>query len=526
MKKIFFLFSIFFLFLLNAQEKTLEFYGMNVDSEIGRNGLANPERGFRWENRFGSFVPKYQDKIWLAAINNWNKVDGITMTQGYVELIDFAQKDEISAEQIKRLEESFENCRQAGIKVYLCFRYEMNNQHVGPTCDTILKHIEQLKPILRKNMDVIALMQLGFVGLYGEWHRSYHKLDHPSKAAEQAKIISAALDMLPADRKMTMRYPRHKNPFVMKINNREKNQPVTEKEAHTMLEAARIGHHNHAFMVNQSDAGTYDGTPGPMYNYVTEESLFLPVDGELFWVWSSTNRGRKDDGLEAIRRLWEHHYTIFSYAHKNGNYEGYSHLKKYPEIRYSLDEWHEDILPVKFLKENNIPYDKAYFSDKNGKEVNRTIFEFIRDHLGYRLALTAGKYDDTAVIGKPYSAEFRIVNYGFAAPINPRPIYLAVINEKGMQVIAECKKDIRTFYPCLPSNRTQLSPEYTLKFDVASFPELEKGKYQIGIYLPDFYESLQKDSRYSIRLANDNIKYYIGNGNEYGINIFGEIEVK
>jgi hypothetical protein len=498
-----------------------QYHGIRPDDKGGRQGLLNPERGFRWENRFGSFNPSWADKRWINSIKGCRQ-DGLTMTQGYCEMIAYAKNMQIPEKQITQLENSFAALRKNGLKVLLCFRYEMNTRQEGPTLEVILSHIKQLKPVLRRNMDVIAVFQTGFVGLYGEWHRSYHKLDR--NPAAQEKIISALLDMLPADRKMVIRYPRHKNTYVKRVSGRGKNIPITAAEAHTMRPEARIGFCDHGFMVGKNDAGTFAPRPSKDYDYMTGESLFVPMEGEFFWTFNRPYGVSKDDGLEAVKRFWEHHYTLFSYAHNHSRYEGWKWKEKY-NARYSLDEWKNETITPDFLKKNNIPFSVDYFKGANGKLASRSIFEYVRDHLGYRLELTKGIFPENAASGKNFKAAFSLVNRGFAAPINPRPVYLVLIGKNKVFTIGKAKADVQKWYPCNPVNRKILAPVYTLNFAVESFPEVPAGKYKLGIWMPDNYKSLQNDARYAIRFANRDVPWWTGPGGKYGINVVGDINI-
>ena len=485
--------------------------------------MLNLERGFRWENRIGSFKPKWENKKWLGSIKNCSD-DGITMTQAYCELIDYCDMERIPEEKIKRLQEDFAAVRKSGIKILLCFRYEMNvADKKGPTLDIILSHIEQLKPILRKNMDIIAVLQTGFIGLYGEWHRSYHGLD--KDPAAQEKVISALLDVLPSDRKIVIRCPRYKNSYVKRVSNRGDLQGLTVIEAQNGSPESRIGFCDHGFMVGKNDAGTFAPRPSKDYDYMTKESLFVPMEGEFFWTFSKPNGWKKDDGLEAIKRLWEHHYTLFSYAHNHARYEGDSAKKKY-NARYSISEWKTEALDPEFLKKNNLPVSNGYFEDANGKAVSRTIFEYIRDHLGYRLELQSSKYPQITSPGKSFYATVKLVNRGFSAPVNPRPAYLVLVGKDKVYTIAQADTDVRKWYPCDPVNRNILAPEYTLKFKKQSFPNVSPGDYKLGIWMPDKHESLQKNERYAIRVANSDIPWWTGPQASYGVNIIGDIAVK
>lgn len=520
-KTILFLLAIGIGMVLFAETVTVEYHGIRPGDPDGRMALSNPERGFRWENRFASFRPEWTNRKWIDAIKA-HSGNGLTMTQGYCEMIAYAKDREIPSEQLKLLEDSFRALRKNGLKVLLCFRYEMNTDQEGPTAETILAHIAQLKPVLRRNMDVIAVFQTGFIGLYGEWHRSFHKLEQ--NPAAQEKILNALLDVLPPDRKLVIRYPRHKNTFVKRVSGRGDYVPITAAEAHSMKPEARIGFCDHGFMVGKNDAGTFAPRPGKDYDYMTRESLFLPMDGELFWVWNRPYGVAKDDGLEAVKRLWEHHYTLFSYTHNHTAYESREWKEKL-QARYSLDEWKEDQVTAGFLRENALPFAEEYFQDSQGKPVSRSVFEYIRDHLGYRLALTRGMYQEQAAAGKSYEAEFDLVNHGFAAPVNPRPVCLVLVDGEQMHLVGKADADVRKWYPCDPADRKKLAPVHKLTFSVKSFPEVKPGRYKLGIWLPDAYESLRNDSRYAIRLANRNIPWWQGEGNRGGINIVGKITV-
>lgn len=500
-----------------------KYSGIRPDDENGRKGLLNPERGFRWENRIASSNPVWADAKWLNSIKGCRD-DGLTMTQAYCELLDYCDMKQIPEDKIRKLEESFAAVRKSGIKLLLCFRYEMNvKDKKGPTTEVILAHIKQLKPVLRKNMDVIAVLQTGFIGLYGEWHRSYHKLDSNTEA--QKKILDALLDMLPPERKMVIRYPRHKNAYVKNKSRRPDLQPINEKDAHSMRPESRIGFCDHGFMVGKNDAGTFAPRPSSDYDYMTQESLFLPMDAEFFWTFSKPYGWAKDDGLEAIKRLWEHHYTLLSYAHNHSRYEGWQWKDKYG-ARYSLDEWKDEEVKPEFLKQNNLPVSDGYFEDKDGNYVKRSIFEYVRDHLGYRLELRNADFPATTTSGKAFSASIKLVNRGFAAPVNPRPVYMVLIGKDGVHKISQADVDVRKWYPCDPENRKKLAPEYAVKFSSASFPQVPAGKYELGIWMPDYYKSIQNDARYAIRFANRDVQWWSGKNNDFGINVIGNITVE
>jgi hypothetical protein len=233
---------------------------------------------------------------------------------------------------------------------------------------------------------------------------------------------------------------------------------------------------------------------------------------------------KKDDGYVAIKRFWEHHYTFFSYVHNHTVCEGAQWKEKYG-ARYSLDEWKRDMVSKSFLEKNHLPVSDGYFEMSDGKVVERPIFEYVRDHFGYRLELRDAVFPASAKIGKPFKAVLRLVNRGFAAPINPRPVYLVLLSEGKPVILAEAKCDVRTWYPCDPADRIHLAPTRVLNFTVQKFPSLPSGEYNLGLWMPDPAESIKNDARYAIRLANRDVSWWDAGHDKYGINLIGKLEL-
>lgn len=123
-------------------------------SEIFR----NPERGFY---RATSII----DESTLSWIG-----DEYSLYSSYVRLDDYRDTD-LPNEVLVDVESGLAKVRAEGAKLILRFAYNF-----GPYPDSepdaalpqMLTHIEQLGPILRENSDVIATLQAGFIGAWGE----------------------------------------------------------------------------------------------------------------------------------------------------------------------------------------------------------------------------------------------------------------------------------------------------------------------------------------------------------------------
>lgn len=239
-----------------AARRTVEYHGIRPTDPDGKNGLRNPERGLRIETLFGEpedskawgpvhhlkgkVSPESSDEWWIQDARHYER-HGLTLAQTYCYLNRFADKP-ISRAKLNVLQGSMDRIRENGLKMVLRFAYEKNmKREGGPKLATVLEHIDQLAPVIRKNTDVIFVMQAGFVGAWGEWHNGTHISlgDHKSLAA----IVARILEVLPVDRMTQVRVPKYKRNVLTQpiLGGFEK---VGPRFAHTDRPAARIGFNN------------------------------------------------------------------------------------------------------------------------------------------------------------------------------------------------------------------------------------------------------------------------------------------
>ncbi len=90
---------------------------------------------------------------------------------------------------------------------------------------------------------------------------------------------------------------------------------------------------------------------------------------------------------------------------------------------------------------------------------------------------------------------WKLRNEGFAAPVNPRPLFLVLDGPKNITLPLE-GIDPRTWLP----------GQWELSTSIRSCRRiLPAGEYRLALWLPDGYESLRSDPRYSIRFANQDV---------------------
>lgn len=511
--------------------KHVTYRGIRPTDPDGRLGLRNPERGWRIETLIaeppgrpawgpaahlaGKVSSGYSDEWWLQDCARYEP-HGLTLAQTYVYLNEY-RDGPIPDDKLQWLQGAFDNLRAHGLKAVLRFAYERDmDRRNGATLERILAHIAQLKPIIQRNADVIFVMQAGFVGAWGEWHSSEHALE--SDHAALAKIVAAVLDALPADRMTQVRVPKYKR-WVLDEAPFDGFAEVDAATAHTGVPTARIGFNNDGFLAGPQDGGTWPeaplfGQPGnPEFDTMTRQSPYVAVDGELFW----SDLGGKVDGLAAAVRLRLHHYSSFSLAHSFSEREGKP---------YSIDDWLQTPITLEQLAAEKMPISDGYFANAAGERVERTQFEYIRDHLGYRLELQTTQMPRLGKPGQPLPVTVTLINRGFSTLHNPRPVKLVLIGEDDrLWDLGATGADPRRWQPFDPAD-----PEFRpLVHTIAASPRLPAnlppGRYRLGLWLPDAAATIAGDARYAVRVANGDVPWWTADSGSYGVNIVGWLDV-
>lgn len=495
-----------------AQNVQRTFRGIYTDDSHGMEGLYNPERSFRLEvsNDLEKGGGLWESKETLSMTAGFEEEsasyasDSVSLVQSYFYLLGYAGKN-LPAEAFQRMDIYFNALRKAGKKAVLRFAYELDfngRAKEGPTKEDILRHIVQLKPFLEKNKDVIYVLQAGMVGAWGEWHSSYRGLENSEDTIRT--ILQNICKMAPTNRAIQIRLPKYKN----------------------LLDTAsadykRISFHDD-FIIDKPhhwDGDMSDGTPA--YNQIVRESPYLPVDGELPWGSWSMNEDSNDpvggwliDGVATARRLFEQHYSSLSAIHNYKENDG--------KQKFSMMYWKETPITETYLKENRMPISDGYFRKKDGTVAPRMAFDYIRDHLGYRIELQ--KLDVHPLSGKQkktLSVELSLINRGFSTLFNEHPAHFVVLDKDDKVCYTQlCNADVHSWQPYEPTDTLCKPLVHKVTADI-SLPEnlrLKKG-YKLGLWIPDGSERLKYNPRYAIRCANGDIQWLCTKDGKYGINV-------
>lgn len=467
----------------NSDDETkVELKAANVTYVESTTDFPNPERGFyRYsETSVDNYDPL--DAATLTGYRTGQSVSGATysvistLVFRYFILAGYNGKA-LPASFLSNVTKDCATARAAGVKLIPRFTYTVTakegNCPEGFICapygdapkSIMLNHIAQLKPVLQANADVIACVQMGFIGTWGENYYTDYFGDASSNGQGQlydnnwndrAEILRALLGALPADRMVQVRYPQIKQRYIYGVNAPPSSAAVTLAEAASGTDKARIGFHNDCFLASENDFGTYadygNSSSAPkeattaFRNYYSMDSRFVVVGGET----CSDEYSPQNDCEPA------------------GHAE-----KEFGDMHYS------------FL---NADYNPAVNNDwQTGGCLNN-----IKRKLGYRLALKDASFQ----LGDSLSVLIHLQNAGYAAPYNPRPVQLVLRNTTSGQIyLLDFNTEIRKW----------LTGAITLQQSFALPAGISAGNYDLLLNLPDKYAALKAKPAFSVRLANENV---------------------
>ena len=247
--------------------------------------LRNPDRGFHLECNLLADEMKspyndyevYGEDLYKKKIEQFDaKDDNLTLVQQYIYLTKWVSKD-LDDEALNNIRKVFELMKAQGYKAILRFAYNHAglNTSGGESKQWILRHIEQLTPLLNEYIGQIATVQVGFIGAWGEWHTSPLANDQDAKNA----IVSALLRALPVPYCVEMRYPSHKKALTLE-------QEEYRGRIGYANDYFTAGEHSHApgndFVPNTDDYKQITGEVKANNFYMSGE---IPYNEDTEWVW-------------------------------------------------------------------------------------------------------------------------------------------------------------------------------------------------------------------------------------------------
>jgi hypothetical protein len=321
--------------------------------------FANPGRGFMayTETHLGGGHTPLQ-AIQLAQ-GRAEDAESVVFRLFYLD--EYRDVDTISKDDLAQVRTDLQTARLAGVKLVIRFAYSGTDDADAPLA-RVLKHIKQLKPILIGEADVIAAIQAGFVGRWGEWYYSQNFTADPTEPdalttldwARRRQVVAALLANSSSSTPVQVRTPMIKRKLYPSGN-----------------DAARIGVHDDCFLGGTDDLGTY---------LAADDTTWLAKQSAMLVGGETCEQSPRSDWDNAAVEMAKYHWT---YLNANFNTD-------------VLDSWGAD--------------GKAEAARK----------------LGYRLQLESVTMPDTSKPGARVNARMSITNVGWSAPVQRRPVQLVL----------------------------------------------------------------------------------------------------
>ncbi|OOQ59532.1 hypothetical protein BC343_05000 [Mucilaginibacter pedocola] len=392
--------------------------------------FANPERGF---------TKTYTARTALDATTLANyRINGNTTLAVRVFYLEDYKAKPLDQAKLDFIQADLNAMRTAGIKGIIRFAYVEDMTGSDAPLSIVLQHIDQLKPLFEANKDVIAFVQAGFIGAYGEWHTSSNGL---ATTENEKTVLLKLLSVLPQDIMVQVRTPLQKqNVFGTAVS-------IAAAQGYSGSDIARVGHHNDCFLGSEDDYGTYVNIPVEK-QYISNEALYVPVGGEtcppIGGYSASCDNGRTQ--MKLLR--WT-----------------YLNLDYYQP---TLSAW----------------------------RTSGCFDEFVRN-LGYRISLVNAVIPATANVNGSLKLNINITNTGYAPLYNKKSTSLILKNKTtGSYYEVPLTYDIRT---CKPATTAVANFNIGETVSLSSVPA---GDYALYLRAADQAASLKSKTEYAVRFAN------------------------
>lgn len=238
--------------------------------------INNPEIGFYHYTSTGSSGG--YNLLTASTLTGYRINENITVIQRQFFLRDFITGIPITSTYLKNMKTDFNRIRTAGAKVIVRFTYTSSSSYTvfQPTKAQILAHIAQLAPIINANKDVIASIQAGFIGKYGEWYYTgsteFGNADYTQYTNTQwtnrKQVMDAMVNSFHSSIPLQVRYV------------------YAKQKMYGNTYIGRIGFYNDAFLGTYGDSGTFlvsgsQGVPSAIdVTYWQNNTVNNPVSGE------------------------------------------------------------------------------------------------------------------------------------------------------------------------------------------------------------------------------------------------------
>ena len=325
-------------------------------------------------------ISEFSSNAWLSIDTTGGKRDTVR-----------GVSQDLTEDALNALQTTFDNIRANNgfAIVRICYDPWYNGRsNVTPEHKWVMRHVEQLAPVLSKNTDVIVALEMGMHGAYGEMHSdtniTYDRI---------AEATNLMLRSTPPELKILTRTGNY-SAKVLGFDNwgvdfhidGDKFKEIAKAKGDTMY---RVGMFNDGYLGTQYDYGTWGADCAT--SICREEGV----------AWLEKYGINTPYGGEALTTA--DNYQVINTPEFLA-YEGFRTHTSYLNIQWNnklIESWKKTPFTQK-----DFDYDPARVDSLSG-------FKYVNDHLGYRFVLRESWLSDTVGSDGILRAKLRIQNVGF-----------------------------------------------------------------------------------------------------------------
>lgn len=341
-------------------------------------------------------ISEFSSNAWLSIDTTGGKRDTVR-----------GVSQDLTEDALNVLQQTFDNIRanKGFVIVRICYDPWYNGRsNVTPEHKWVLRHVEQLAPVLSKNTDVIVALEMGMHGAYGEMHS-----DTSITYDRVAEATNLMLRNTPPELKILTRTGNY-SAKVLGFDNwgvdfhidGEKFAEIAKAKGDTMY---RVGMFNDGYLGTQYDYGTWGADCAT--SICREEGV----------AWLEKYGINTPYGGEALTTAGG--YQVIN-TPEYLSYEGFRTHTSYLNI-----QWNNNLIggwKASQFGGKDYEYDGSKVDSLTG-------FKYINDHLGYRFVLRESWLSDTVGFDHVLHAKFRVQNVGFGNLTWKAPVKLAVLED-------------------------------------------------------------------------------------------------
>jgi hypothetical protein len=405
--------------------------------------FPNPERGWY---RGGSNVSPYFyiNDFDSGTLGNAYSAGSRTVI-GVLYLGDYVTTATIPGAFITAMNAKFALLRSLGLKVILrpAYNYSSGGAEasqaimVGTTQNP--GHIGQLSGLFHANADVIAYIQGGFIGYWGEWHSTACANSSTCRTA----VFTALLAAKHPRTFLQIRYPKY---VIQRYAT-----ALSAAQAYTGSAQSMVSAHNDCFMSDNTDVGTFSSSNLSVVTnteraYTAAITQFAPYGGETCSGFSPTRMACSDILSEGpayhLTYLNRNFYTAFHNSWTSGG-----------------------------------------------------CFAQVERSIGYRIQIDQVRTVDTVTHGNPLAVQVDLRNIGWSRHHQARRVTMTLKHTGGAEIVCSSAADLRVLPPTATASTT-----FPISCPIPA--GATTGSYALMLSADDVWPTTAGNAKYSVRWAN------------------------